>query len=68
MLMRLFKRKYKRPDSIEFDRSQYCCEINHQIQWFDTKEEMLQSIENYSKSNTIYSLSMFRFDIYNLIR
>lgn len=65
--MSLFKRKNKK-DVIQYDRCQYCAEINHSTSWFDSKEEMLGYIKEYSKNNTIYALSMFRFDIYNLIK
>lgn len=65
--MKLFHRNRKK-DDIQYDRCQYCCELNHSTSWFDSKQEMLDFIEDYSKKNTIYSLSMFRFDIYNLIK
>lgn len=58
----------KEPDVVEFAESHYCAVINDKMQWFDTKEAMLQAIEAYSKVNTIFSLSMFRYDMFNLVK
>lgn len=63
----LFSKKNK-PDVIEFKESHYCAVINDQMSWYDSKEAMLNFIESYSKTNTIYSLSMFRYDLFNLIK
>lgn len=62
-----FKRK-NRPDVTEFKECQYCAVINNSYTWYDSKEDMMRAIEDYSKANTIYSLSMLRFDIYDLIK
>lgn len=62
-----FRRK-NRPDVTEFNESQYCLNLNDKMSWYDSKEEMLNYIEEYSKLNVVYSLSMFRFDIFNLIK
>lgn len=55
-------------DTIQFKQTLYCCVINDKMTWYDTKEEMLNFIESYSRNNTIYSLSMFRNDMYNLVK
>lgn len=63
----LFFKKNK-SDVVEFAESHYCAVINEQMSWYDSKEKMLAFIESYSKTNTIYSLSMFRYDMFNLIK
>lgn len=62
----LLKRNKK--DVIQFDRCYYQAMINDKCQWFETKQQMLEYIEEYEKLNKIYSLSLFRFDMFNLIK
>lgn len=61
----LFRRQ---SDIVQKDSSRYGCCLNEKFSWFESKEEMLKYIDSYSKSNTIYSLSMFRTDVFNLIK
>lgn len=64
-LRELFRRK---EDVVQFDSRKYGCCLNDRFSWFETKDEMMKFIDSYSKSNTIFSLSMFRTDVFNLIK
>lgn len=55
-------------DVVQFKESHYCAVINGEYSWYDTKEQMLKGIESYSKINSVYELSMFRYDMFNLMR
>lgn len=43
---------------------QYCAVVNNNWKWFSTKDEMLKFLVDYSKVNIIYSLTMFRNEMY----
>lgn len=66
-LSKLFSKK-EQNDTIEFAESMYCAVINEKMSWYHTKDDMLKAIESYSKVNSVFSLSMFRYDMYNLIK
>lgn len=66
-LLKAFLKRNKK-DLIQFDKSYYQAMINDKCQWFDNKEQMMSFIEEYEKVNKIYSLSLFRFDMFNLIK
>lgn len=63
-----FLKKRHRNDVIELKESFYCCSINGCFLEFKTKQAMLNYIEDYSSKNTIFNLSMFRTDMFNLIK
>lgn len=65
-LKNLLRRNKK--DVIQYDRCFYQAVINGKCLWFDSKAQMMSSIEEYEKVNKIYSLSLFRFDMFNLIK
>lgn len=66
-LSKLFKNRHK-PDVVQFVESHYCAVINDKMNCFDSKSDMIKGIEEYSKFNVIYSLNMFRYDLYNLMK
>lgn len=55
-------------DVVQFKESHYCAVINGSYSWYDTKEAMLNGIEAYSKVNAVFELSMFRYDMFNLLK
>lgn len=67
MKFNFLKRRHK-DDVVELKESFYCCIINDNWFRFSQKEAMLDFIEKYSSKNTIYKLSMFRTDMFNLIK
>lgn len=59
---------HRKNDVVEFKETMYSCVVNDKMSWHKSKDDMLRFIEEYSKQNVIYSLSMFRNDLYNLIK
>lgn len=55
-------------DVVELADKRYCAVINDNPTFFDTKEAMFAGIEEFSRFNAIYSLNMFRYDMYNLLK
>lgn len=66
MFKALFKRHRK--DVVELSEVKYVAIVNQVMREFKDKDSMLDFIEKYSQRNTIYSLSMFRYDLFNLIK
>lgn len=64
---RLFNSEHSN-DVVEFKETLYSCVINDKMSWHKNKQEMLNYIEEYSKTNVIYSLTMFRSDMFNLLK
>ena len=60
--------RLRRKDVVEYKETQYMAIINDETKSFDTKDELLNFIESYSKVNVIYSLNMFKVDLYNLLK
>lgn len=60
--------RLRRKDVVEYKETQYMAMINDETKSFDTKEQLLNYIESYSKVNVVYSLNMFKVDLYNLIK
>lgn len=68
-MKKLFKRLFTTSsDVVEKSETQYGCCINGVLSYYPTKEMMIKHIDSYSKSNEIFSLSMFRLDIFNLFK
>lgn len=66
-MLKLFR--HKRTKLVDKPRpcnTQYVAVINDKWQWFNSKQELLTYLEEYSKTNTIYSLSMFRNEMYEV--
>ena len=66
--MKLHLNLIRRKDVVEYKETQYMAIINDETKSFDTKEQLLNFIESYSKVNVVYSLNMFKVDLYNLIK
>lgn len=58
---------FKRKTEVLVADNKYCAIINEKPTFFDTKDAMLKGIEEFSKFNTIYSISLYRYDLYNLL-
>lgn len=67
-LLKRLRNALRKEDVVQFKESHYCAVINGQYSWYDSKEQMFKGIEAYSKVNSVYELSMFRYDMFNLLK
>lgn len=66
--MNLLRKLRRNKDAAQYKESHYCAVINGKMSWYDSKESMLKGVEAYSRVNSVYELSLFRYDLYSLIK
>lgn len=60
-LLKIFKRKAQ-----ETKTQRFIAIINDNEYDFSTKEQMLAFVNHYAKENTIFSINLFRMELFNL--